>query len=259
MGVRTSRMSMDTPNLQQLPRRGTNPAADVVRNCLTARPEHTLLMCDLDQIEMRLFAHLSDDLGMRRAFCTEDDFFTTVARDVYGDAAIEKKDPRRQVTKTTCYAMGYGAGPAKIAMTAGVSEATIEAFLTRFHGLYPGVRRFQRQTEQLGRSQGWIESPLTGRHFKAEAGAEYKLVNYKLQSLATEIFKMKLLELDAAGMGEWMVFPVHDEIVLDVPNEYLRDAGETVMKIMNDETLVSVPITSGLSHGPRYGEKSEWT
>lgn len=278
LGARTSRMSMDSPNLQNLPRRGTSRAGDVVRNMITSRyvdrdlaenlwnplKHGTLLMCDFAQIEMRLLAHFSGESAMQAAFRSDEDFFVNLARQIFQDESITKKDPRRQITKNSGYAKIYGAGVRKFAQTAGIPESQAREFLSRFDALYPGVRDFQNRTlnEAMTRLNeegvAYTRSPFTQRRYVAEARKEYALTNYKIQGSAAEILKRKLLELDAAGMGEFMFAPVHDEVLLDVPAEHVLDAVRTLNSVMNDSTLLSVPIEAEVSYGRRWGEKRDW-
>lgn len=267
LGARTGRMSMSNPNLQNLPRRNENrPEATVVRNCVTTRYEDgALLMCDFDQIEMRCLAHASQDPGMIAAFNdTENDFFVTLGRSIFNDPTMQKSDKRRQLVKNGGYAKIYGAGLVKFAATAGVPIDVARTFLHRFDEMYPGGRTLantvQRIAQERGISDGqpFVRSPLTGRRQIADHGKEYALTNYMLQGMAAEIFKMKLLELDAAGLGEWMVVPVHDEIVLDVPGEHLDDVVHVLKQVMNDHNLLSVPVSASVSYGKRWGEKQAW-
>lgn len=266
VGTRTSRCSMDSPNLQNLPRPSeTHRAAEVVRNCMSSRPGHTLLMCDFDQIEMRGLAIMSRDPGLIAAFNSPLDFFVNLARTVYQDPSIQKNDERRRVTKNVGYAKIYGAGVAKMALTAGVPEAQAAYANRSFDEAYPLVKQFLNDVfrEAMGRKVtdgvAWTECPLTGRRHPADPGKEYALPNYKIQGWAASLFKMKQLELEAAGLGEYMVAPVHDEIILDVPNAELTDAVRTLSKIMNDHTMFPVPITASVSYGQRWGEKKEWS
>ncbi len=95
------------------------------------------------------------------------------------------------------------------------------------------------------------------RRHVADDGREYALLNYLIQGSAAEILKMKLLELDAAGLGEYMILPVHDEVIFDVPIAEQEAAIKTIRDVMNDDTLCSVPITAGVARGLRWGEKED--
>jgi DNA polymerase-1 len=263
LGARTSRTSMERPNLQNLPRKSeSNPAATTIRNSFTTRyDDGTLLMCDFDQIEMRLLAHLSDDPGLIAAFASKEDFFVQLARDIFQDPTLEKPDPRRQLTKNTGYAKIYGAGIAKMALTAGVSEDAARATMNRFDALYPGVRVFQQAVERAAWSRqksegvGYARTTLTRRRMIADTNKIYALVNYLIQGSAAETFKLKQLQLDALGLGAYMLTPVHDEIILDVPTSDVANVVDALRSVMNDTTLYRVPITASVSAGRRWGEK----
>lgn len=269
LGARTSRVSMERPNLQNLPRRSDgNQAAITVRNCFRSRYHASggrLLMCDFDQIEMRGMAILSNDPGLIGAFHSEDDFFINLARMIFNDPTLsDKKDPRRQITKNAGYAGIYGAGVAKSARTAGVAEDQMRAVRTRWDQLYPGTRGLMKTIEQLAwqrqRDEGapYVRCPLTGRRHVADRNKVYTLVNYLIQGWAAALFKQKQLALDAAGLGEYMVVPVHDEIVLDCPADVVDDAVNVLLKTMNDPGTFSVPVSASVSHGERWGEKTDW-
>lgn len=262
-GARTGRMSMDSPNLQNLPRRGTTPVADAVRNCIVADEGHTLLMCDFSQIEWRLFASLAGSQDMVDAF-QADDFFTEMARQVYNDELIITKDERRRITKNAMYAIIYGAGPEKFAKTAGISLAEAKRFSGLLEHKYPAIRRLQMTIDRIARErlastgEAFVKSPLTGRRYAIDDDAVYKLMNYLIQGTAAEVLKLKLIELSQAGLERYMVVPVHDEVILEVPNEDLDDVAHTVFSIMNDANLFAVPVTATMDVGHAWGQKKEY-
>lgn len=257
LGARTSRCSMSEPNFQNLPVRGTAPGVKVVRNSITARPGNVLMFCDFDQIEMRGLAILSGDEGLRAAFHGADDFFVTVARQIFQDPHLVKSDPRRSPTKNAMYAKVYGAGIAKQAITAGVSYEQMLFINQQLDAAYPKIEQYISYIYRIGMQQGFVQCPLTGRHHIADPGKEYALINYLVQGWAASMFKQKQLELHAAGLGPYMILPVHDEIILDIPAELVPDAAQSLRAIMND-TSYPVPITASVSYGPRWGQKSEW-
>lgn len=268
LGARTSRMSMSNPNLQNLPRKSErNPAATTVRNSMTSRygKDGMLLMCDFDQIEMRGMAFVSQDPGLTNAFLSQEDFFVTLAREVFQDSAIMKKDPRRQITKNAGYSEIYGAGVSKFALTAGIPYERAAEVKARWNQLYPGTKDYARRVENEAysnyRSKGlpYIRSVFDGRRLVADDYSKvYKLVNYAIQQLAAAVFKSKILALDAAGLDKFMVIPVHDEVMLDVPKSDIPDVVIALRDIMNDtKTFSPIPITASVSYGKRWGEKKD--
>lgn len=259
-GVRTGRMSMSDPNLQNVPIRGRS--GKKLRRCFVAEEGHTWVKCDADQIEMRMLAHMSDDRRMRDAFLGEGDFFVNIARQLFHEPDFHKSDPRRQLVKNGGYAKIYGAGIPKFAATAGVAEDVARPFMQAFDAMFPDTVRWIRSVERdaLARlndeGEAYVRSPLTNRRHVADAGKLYTLVNYVIQGTAGEVLKQKMVELDAAGLGDYMRLPVHDEVDLEVPNDALDDALVTLLDVVNDDQLLSVPLTWSAETGPNWGDCS---
>jgi DNA polymerase-1 len=265
LGARTGRMSIANPALQTLPRRSSaNKLAITVRNCITARPDHVLLMCDFSQIEMRMLASLSGDPGLIDAFGGED-FFTEACREMFSDPTIVKKDPRRQTTKNAFYAKSYGAGIPKFALTAGISVDEARKFMDTLDSRYPGIRNLQGLVERTARSRydadgkAFVTSPLTGRPHYASIDKIYVLVNYLIQGTAAEVLKRKVLELEAAGVGHLATLLVHDEVIMDVPRAEALEVRNTLNEVMNDDRLFKVRIEADTDAGLRWGKKGEQT
>lgn len=266
-GVRTGRMSMSDPNLQNVPTR--TAAGKRVRRAFVPRFGNVWVKADLDQIEMRILAHLCQDPGMVAAFREaaaagpDGDFFVSMARTLFADPTFQKSDPRRQFVKNSGYAKIYGAGPDKFAATAGSTVQQAIEFLDLFDRTFPGAKAFIKQTERLGRKRydeegvPYVRSPMTNRRHVADVWRLYTLVNYLIQGTAGEIMKYFLVQLDQAGLDEYMLFPVHDEVDLDVPTHELDDVVGTVREIMNNDELLTVPITSSVEVGPNWGDTKE--
>lgn len=264
MGARTGRSSISRPSLQNLPTKSeANRAAESVRDCVIASEGNRLMFCDFDQIEMRLLAHLSGDAGLRQAFLDPGDFFCNLGAQIFDDPDFQKKDPRRRLVKNGSYAKIYGAGIPKMARTLGVPEAVMRTVMARFDASYPGVNRFQKSVESRAwerqRSEGvpYAVSSLTGRRHVADTNKVYTLLNYLIQGTAAEALKLKALELDAAGLGDYLVIPVHDEVVLDVPADLVQDTARVLHSTMNDTEMFSVPVSASVAVGDRWGRKEE--
>lgn len=255
LGARTGRMSVQNPALQTLPR------GRVVRDAFIPREGNALIMADSDQIEMRLLAHFSQDPGLIAAIMAGD-LHTETARRVYGDPTITKKDPRRQTAKNAAFAKVYMAGVEKFALTAGISVPEARAFLDGYDVQFPGVRAFQQHVDQVTvgryRNEGaaYVVAPSGRRHVADGVKEAYKLVNYLIQGTAADVLKEQLVSLHMAGLGEYMILPVHDEVVFDVPLDVVDDVIPEISRAMNVLHKWVVPITVGVD-GPfqRWGEK----
>lgn len=255
---RTGRMSVTGQlALQTLPRANPdNPAAIEVRNCFIPRDGNKLVMIDFDQIELRLSGHFSADPEMIEVLSREGDVdpFTEFARRIYADPTITKKDSRRQLTKNASYADLYGAGDAKFCLTAGVPLEQGQAFRRAYHAQFPMLRQFQLQVAALAEQrlreegQAYVRTPY-GHRLVCESDKTYKLVNYLIQGTAANVMKQKLVDLDNAGLGEYLVLPVHDEAIFDVPAELADEVAHDAAKVMEEREVFRVPLPVGVD-GP---------
>lgn len=170
------------------------------------------------------------------------------------------------MTGNSMYAQIYGAGIEKFAATSQTSIKDAHAFVSMLHDSFPGMRQFNQDTttEAFANKRRYgdvpfVRSDITNRRYIVDAGKEYALVNRRLQGAAAEIFKMKILELEACDLDRYMILFVHDEVILDVPNEDVRDVVHVLQQVMNDDKLLRVPITAEISYGQRWGQKHSWT
>jgi DNA polymerase-1 len=261
LGARTSRMSITNPALQTLPK-----GDDVVRRAFIPKDEdHVIVTSDLDQVEFRMFASLSQDDNLVNMFhiadSTGSDPFTEIGRDVYNDPSMTKSDKRRGLIKSMVYGRLYGAGVAKQALTAGVHEVQMKQVSDAFDGRFPGMSFFQRQIEDIGmrrfkgEGQGYVYT-WTGRRIPCDDNRVYTLVNYLIQGGAAEVFKSNLVKLDQADLTELLIVPVHDEIVLNAPRKDAEEIMRTVKECMTTTEGWAVPLTAGID-GPMetWGDK----
>lgn len=261
LGARTSRMSITSPALQTLPK-----GDDVVRRAFIPKDEdHVIITSDLDQVEFRMFASLSQDQNLVNLFhladATGSDPFTEIGREVYEDPAMKKSDKRRNLIKSMVYGRLYGAGVAKQAITAGVLEGQMKSVSDAFDSRFPGMSHFQRQIEDVGmrrfksEGQGYVYT-WTGRRLPCDDGRVYTLVNYLIQGGAAEVFKSNLVKLDQADLTELLIVPVHDEIVLNAPRKDAEEIKKIVRECMTTREGWAVPLTADVD-GPLecWGDK----
>jgi DNA polymerase-1 len=263
MGARTGRMSITEPALQTLP----SGDATVRRAFIPKDEDHVIISSDLDQVEFRLTANLSQDQDLINLFNESDrtggDVFTEIMRQVYQDPTAEKSDARRKLIKGVVYGKLYGAGVATMALTAGVSDAQMKSVVDAFDQSYPGVKVMASAIEDIGMKRlraegsGYVKTK-TGRRLPCDDDRVYSLTNYLIQASAAEIFKQNLVKLDSADLTELLIVPVHDEIVLNAPKKDAKEIMHTVQECMTTREGWAVPLTAGVD-GPfdNWGQKYE--
>lgn len=260
----TGRMSITDPALQTL-----GKGDSTVRSAFIGRePGHKIISSDLDQVEFRMFAHLSGDASLcetfNRADATGSDAFTEIGREIYQDPQMAKSDKRRGLVKNVIYGKLYGASVRKQALTAKVPYEQMKAVSDALEGRYPGMKKFQQSMDdmvvrrQREEGKGYITTAVTGRRIPVDDDRAYTGVNYTIQSSAAEIFKRNLMRLDQAGLTDYLMVPVHDEIVMSVPEDIVEDVMRVTQECMTTTEGWSVPLTSGVD-GPydNWGAKYE--
>jgi DNA polymerase-1 len=261
MGARTGRMSITSPALQTLPK-----GDDTVRRAFLPKDDdHVIITSDLDQVEFRMFASLSQDPNLINLFnladATGSDPFTEIGREIYQDPSMVKSDKRRNLIKGVVYGRLYGAGVAKQALTAGVPEDQMRAVSNAFDERFPGMITFQKHIEDIGmrrlreEGQGYVHT-WTGRRLPCDEDRVYTLVNYLIQGGAAEVFKANLIKLDRADLTDYLIVPVHDEIVLNAPRNQAEEIKQLVRECMTTSDGWAVPLTADVD-GPlnNWGEK----
>jgi len=261
LAARTGRMSITEPALQTLP----SGDATVRRAFIPKDEDHLIVSSDLDQVEFRLTANFSQDQDLINLFNEADrtngDVFTEIMRQVYQDPTAQKSDPRRKLIKGVVYGKLYGAGVATMALTAGVADAQMKTVVDAFDASYPGVRQMAQAIEDAGMRRirtegvGYVKT-RTGRRLPCDDDRVYSLTNYLIQASAAEVFKQNLVKLDQADLTDYLIVPVHDEIVLNVPRNGYEDIMETVRQCMTTRDGWAVPLTAGVD-GPfeNWGSK----
>lgn len=252
LGARTGRMSISDPPLQQMPR------GPEIRDAFIPRDGHVLISADYDQVELRLLAHFAQERNMIDAVLRGDNLHTETARLVFGT-----DDPTKdqyQIAKSGNFAKVYGSGAETFGRTVGMPVPDAEEFMRNYDSAFPGIASFmidvekvlvQRRREGLPYVKTWA-----GRTLPVETYKLYSGVNYLIQGSACDVFKRALVDLDAAGFGEYMVLPIHDECLFDVPAELAADVAHDAAQVMSDTTNFAVPLSASADvMRERWGDK----
>ena len=240
--ARSSRMSIRGPALQTLPKDDSAGVRSVV---LARTDDEALISSDWDQIEMRLAAVFSKDAGLQQAFIDADatggNFFVNMGSMIYQDPTFSKSNPLYRIVKNCLYGSLYGAGATKIAATAQIAPTEARRVLNSIFTAYPGLRTLMANAEGNAKMTGHITT-LGGRVLDVPQFEAYKGLNYLIQGSASFLLKRCLIELACAGLDEYLMVPVHDEVVFSVPTDIVEDVRPIIAEIM---PVRGLPITIG--------------
>lgn len=242
--ARTGRMSISRPALQNLPK-----ADQRIRAAFLAEDGHVLVGADFSQVEYRVAAALSGDVNMIEVIREGRDLHDHTAAQIFGEG-FTKAD--RQAAKTVGFAVQYGSGARRIAGAIGKSEREAQEIIDGFFDAYPNLGKFMAKVsrEQLILSK-------SGRRTAIDPNRTYANTNYHIQGAARDLFADALLRLRAAGWGDALWLVIHDEIILQVPEEQAEEACAALEAAMNCQ-FMGVPITAEAEVvGKRWGQLPE--
>lgn len=243
--ARTARMSVARPPLQQL------PSGDwKVRRALVADPGELVIACDYAQVEMRVLAALSEDKKLMDAIKSGTDLHAFTARMVYGDDFTKA---HRKLMKGVGFGKVYGGGAATLSRQTGAPIAQVQNAIRAYDRVYPGIRRYSSRLQQRAEFGAKEVVTPSGRHLPLDRDRTYSATNYMVQSTARDVLAEALLDMFDAGLGDYLLLPVHDEVIAQAPAAEAADVVHEIARVM-DRDFYGVPIVSDPEvYGPSWG------
>ncbi len=265
-GAVTGRISSNNPNLQNIPIRTEEGRR--VRRAFVAADGWRLLGADYSQVELRVMAHVSGDRGMIDAFKRGEDIHSTTAAAVYGVPLDEVTYEMRSIAKAVNFGLIYGQSAFGLARQLGMSVEAAQAFIDRYFDRFPGVHIYMDQIQADAAKKGYVETLLNRRRFFPELviGSQANVrdrqasvrmaINTPIQGSAADIIKLAMIRmhgaLGEAGLRSRMLLQVHDEVVLEVPEDEIEVTTELVRHTMEDAIELVVPLKVDVETGPNW-------
>ncbi|MGE5737629.1 MAG: DNA polymerase, partial [Betaproteobacteria bacterium] len=259
----TGRLASTEPNLQNIPVRTGDGRR--IREAFIAPPGHTLISADYSQIELRIMAHLSADPALVKAFKEGDDIHRVTAAEIFSVAPSEVTADQRRYIKAVNFGLIYGMSAFGLATQLGIERSAAAQFIERYFTRYPGVAAYMQRTRELARAQGFVETVFGRRLFLPDiraasgprrAGAERAAINAPMQGTAADLIKLAMIavqdRLDRERLGTRLILQVHDELVLEAPNDELERIVRDLPEWMTSVATLSVPLKVDVGHGPNW-------
>ncbi|MGY5131294.1 DNA polymerase [Streptomyces nigrescens] len=242
LAARTGRMSITKPALQTL------PSSDwVIRRAMLADPGHVMVSTDFAAVEMRVLAALADVRRMKQAINAGEDLHDFTARLVFGPNFTKA---HRKLCKGIGFGKVYGGGAATIQRQTGAPMAEVQSALQAYDRAYPEIKRASSRWQREARGTGMVTVSATGRRLPLDRLRTYAVVNYQCQSAARDVLGTAMLNMEKAGLLDYMKLPIHDEVLASVPARAAADFAKEFERCMTMD-LFGVPITSEAEIGGR--------
>jgi DNA polymerase-1 len=242
--ARTSRMSIGNPPLQQLPSRGDN--AWLIRRQVIADEGMVIGSADYDQVEFRVLAGLAGISQMKYAINNGIDLHDYTAELVYGKDFTKAQ---RSMGKGIGFGKVFGGGAATLSRQTGAPIEQVKSAIRSYEAAYHELPAFAYTLQREQRMRGGYILNYHGRYLPLDSGREYAAVNYSVQSIARDLLAQALIDLAKAGLDDYLLLPVHDEVLFQAPVDIAHEVAHTVGDIMSG-TFIDVPISAS---GEIYG------
>ena len=267
-GAVTGRISSSNPNLQNIPIR--TELGRAVRRAFVADEGWKLVAADYSQVELRVMAHIAQDPGLLGAFGRGEDIHAATAAAVLGVPLEEVTKDQRRIAKSVNFGLSYGQSAFGLAQQTGMSRDEATQFIKTYFEKYPGVREYIERTKLQAAEQGYVETLLGRRRYfpnldkmrGPERGrAEREAINMPIQGTAADIIKIAMIRLYKAlrerGLRARMLLQVHDELVLEAPDDELESVVSLVREVMSGAFELAVPLKADVEVGQNWLEMEE--
>jgi DNA polymerase-1 len=267
-GTVTGRISSSEPNLQNIPIR--TELGRRVRRAFVAESGHQLIGADYSQVELRVMAHISGDRGLLEAFARDEDIHASTAAAIMGVPLEDVTSDMRRVAKAVNFGLSYGQTAYGLAGATGLTQAEAEDFIKTYFERFPKVREYIDLTKARATRQGYVETLLGRKRYfpellpgsrashNARQAAERMAINAPIQGTAADIIKIAMIHLHRAlqeqSLRARMTLQVHDELVLETPNDEVETVKTLIRQVMENAFELKVPLKVDLKVGQNWEE-----
>ena len=261
----TGRLSSRDPNLQNIPVRGEQGAQ--IRQAFVADPGNIFISGDYSQIELRLLAHFSEDPILLHAFGAGEDIHRQTAAEVFGLHPEFVSTEMRRQAKAINFGIIYGMSAFGLAKQLGISQRLAQDFINRYFERHAKVKEYLEEILVAARQEGWVTTlrgrrrPIPNLHSgnrNLRQEAERSAINMPLQGSAADLIKEAMLaverQLRKERLSGRLLLQIHDELLLEAPQDELQVTVESVRQAMEEVALLKVPLLIDILIGENWGE-----
>ena len=260
----TGRLASSDPNLQNIPIKGSEGRK--IREAFIAKPNFSIISADYSQIELRILAHLSKDLGLIEAFKNNKDIHTITASEIFNTNIKKITSEQRRYAKIINFGLIYGMGAFGLAKTLGITRSDAQNYIQEYFNKYPTVLQYMEESKQFAREHGYVETFFGRRLWLPEisssnglrkAGAERAAINAPMQGTAADLIKLAMIQVqqwidDNSDLKGQVIMQVHDELVFEVPNNEIDKFTKEIPQIMQNVAKLDIPLIVEINAGENW-------
>ena len=264
-GTATGRLSSSDPNLQNIPVR--NAEGRRVRQAFIPAEGSKMVAADYSQIELRIMAHLSEDPSLLAAFAAGQDIHRATAAEVFSTHPEQVTIDQRRSAKAINFGLIYGMSAFGLAKQLNIGRKQAAEYIDTYFDRYPGVLNYMNSVRSTAAEAGYVETyfgrrlylpEINSRNGMRRQAAERTAINAPMQGTAADIIKLAMISVDDwlqnSDLRSVMIMQVHDELVLEVPEDELQVVSEGLMQRMESAATLKVPLLVDVGVGNNWDE-----
>ncbi|GAC1395370.1 MAG: hypothetical protein NVSMB68_12400 [Thermoanaerobaculia bacterium] len=259
----TGRLSSSDPNLQNIPIR--TEQGRVIRKAFVADEGFVLLSADYSQVELRILAHITEDQDLIETFRRGADIHRATASKMFNIQEDELTHDQRRAAKTINFGVLYGMSAFRLSNELNIPTGQAKDFIEAYFARYPKIQGYLDRTLEEARSTGKVTTlfgrvryipEIHNRSFTVRGNAERMATNAPIQGTAADLLKMAMIaldrRLDAERTDARMLVTVHDEIVIETPENRAGDVAKIVKDTMENIYPLAVPLAVDANWGKSW-------
>ena len=263
--TRTGRLSSISPNLQNIPAR--SEYSKLIRQAFIPEENSVLLSSDYSQVELRIFAHMSNATNLIQAFVENQDIHTKTASDIFHVPMEEVTKDMRRNAKAVNFGILYGISSFGLSEDLGIDISKAKEFIDNYLNTYPGILEYMEKEKKEAYQNGYVKTlmnrkriieELNSKNFMIRNSGERMALNTPIQGTAADILKKAMVEIyeefEKRKLKSKMLLQVHDELVFNVVKEEIEEVKEIVRSIMENTFQLSVPLKVDIEMGSNWYE-----
>ena len=263
--TRTGRLSSISPNLQNIP--ASEEYAKLIRSAFIPDDDSVILSSDYSQVELRIFAALSNATNLVDAFKGGIDIHTKTASDIFHVDLNDVTKDMRRTAKAVNFGILYGISSFGLSEDLGIDIKTAKNFIDNYLNTYPGITEYMEKEKQDAYKNGYVKTlmnrkrvieELKSKNYMVRSGGERIALNTPIQGTASDILKKAMVEIydkfKELGLKSKMIIQVHDELVFNVVNSELEQVSNIVKEIMENTYKLAVPLKVEIEYGSNWYE-----
>ncbi len=258
--TRTGRLSSSEPNLQNIPAR--LEYGKLIRKAFYPEKDSIILSSDYSQIELRVFAAMSNATNLIEAFKEGNDIHAKTASDIFG-IPIEDvtKDQRRQA-KAVNFGILYGISSFGLSEDLNIDVYKAKDFIDNYLKTYPRISEYMKETIDEAHKNGYVKTlmnrkrtieELNNKNYMIRQSGERMALNTPIQGTSADILKKAMVEIyrefEKRNLKSKMLIQVHDELVFNVLKSEEVEVEKIVKDIMENTYKLSVPLVVDINKG----------